>query len=81
MLSEKAGVRVAGNKVSNSKQARMTAKNPRTNKTFMSTAQSTKNPQESSFQNEGDFVRNEEERNLTKSAIMNRAWENSQVAE
>ena len=60
MLSDKAGVRVGGNKVNNTKQARMTAKNPRTNKTFMSTAQSTKNQQEKSFQNEADFVRTEE---------------------
>ena len=49
MLSEKAGVKLGGTKVNNNKQVRMTAKNPKTNKTFMST-QATKQQEQRKFE-------------------------------
>lgn len=67
MLSEKAGVKLTGSKVNNNKQAKMTAKNPRTNKTFMST-QATKQQEQRKFEDDSQIMmRNEEQRDMTKS--------------
>lgn len=78
MLSEKAGVKLGGTKVNNNKQVRMTAKNPKTNKTFMST-QATKQQEQRKFEDQSQLVRNEEQRDMTKSQILNRAWDNPQM--
>lgn len=72
-------MKLAGNRVNNNKQVKMTAKNPRSNKSFQSTAQSTRQQQQRGYQDEGDFVRDEESRNMTKSQIMNKAWDNPDV--
>ena len=66
MISEKAGVMMAGKKINNNTQARMTAKNPKTNKTFIST-QATKQKEQRKFEDETSFIRNEEQRDMTKS--------------